>query len=288
MHQKEGNCIIPTICLCSRFYVSEREKLYHTYNMFMILNLCIRMRETVSYLQYVYILDLMHQKEGNCIIPTICLCSRFYVSERGKLYHTYNMFMFQILCIRKRETVSYLHYVYVLDFVYQKEGNCIIPTICLYSRLCVSERGKLYRTYNMFMFQILCIRKRETVSYLQYVYVLDFMHQKEGNCIIPTICLCSRFCVSERGKLYNTYNMFIFQTLCIRKRETVSYLQYVYVLDFVYQKEGNCIVPTICLCSRFMYQKEGNCIIPTICLYSILCVSKRGKLYHTSNLQTCL
>jgi hypothetical protein len=36
-----------------------------------------------------------------------------------------------------------------------------------------------------------CIRKRETVSYLQYVYALDFVHQKEGNCIIPTICLCA-------------------------------------------------------------------------------------------------
>ena len=121
----------------------------------------------------------------------------------------------------------------------------------------------------MFIFQILWIRMRETVSYLQYVYILDFMHQKEGNCIIPTICLCSRFYVSEREKLYHTYNMFMILNLCIRMRETVSYLQYVYILDL-------------------MHQKEGNCIIPTICLYSILCVSKRGKLYHTSNLQTCL
>jgi hypothetical protein len=66
-----------------------------------------------------------------------------------------------------------------------------------------------YHTCSMFMFSILCIRKRETVSYLQYVYVLDFLYQKEGSCIIPTICLCSRFRVSERGKLYHTYYKFI-------------------------------------------------------------------------------
>jgi len=46
-------------------------------------------------------------------------------------------------------------------------------------------------TCSMFMFSILRIRKRETVSYLQCVYVLDFMYQKEGNCIIRTLCLCS-------------------------------------------------------------------------------------------------
>ena len=28
------------------------------------------------------------------------------------------------------------------------------------------------------------------------------------NSIIPTICLCSIFCVSERGKMYHTYSMF--------------------------------------------------------------------------------
>ena len=32
-------------------------------------------------------------------------------------------------------------------------------------------------------------RKREAVSYLQYVFALDFMYQKEGNCIITAICL---------------------------------------------------------------------------------------------------
>ena len=122
----------------------------------------------------------------------------------------------------------------------------VMHAVCLCSPFCVSERGKLCHTYSMFMFQILCIRKRETVSYLQYVYVLDFVYQKEGNCIIRTICLCSRFCISERWKLYHTYIMFMIYTLCIRKRETVSYLQYVYDLDFLYQKEGNCVIPTVC------------------------------------------
>jgi len=75
-----------------------------------------------------------------------------------------------MLCIRKRETVSYLQYVNDLDVVYQKAGK---------------------------------------VSYLVYVYVLDFVHQKEGNCTIPTACLWSRLYVSERGKLYHTYNMLI-------------------------------------------------------------------------------
>ena len=159
---------MPTVCLRSRICVSERGKLYHTNNMFIFYALCmrkketvsyltysmfmiIRKRETVSYLQYVYVLDFMHQEKINCIIPTICLHS---------------------------------------VFVYQKEGNCIIPTVCLWSRLCASDREKLYHTYN--------------------VYDLDFVYQKKGNCIIPTICLYSIFCVSERGKLHQTYNMFMF------------------------------------------------------------------------------
>ena len=166
--------------------------------------LCSRKREYVSYLQYVYVLDFMQQRQGNCILLTVCLCSRLYVAERGNLYPTYSMFMFQIVCSRKRETVSYLHYAYVLDCMQQKEGNCILPTVCLCSKLYVVERGKLYPTYSMFMVQIVCSRKRETVSYLQYVYVLDCMQQKEGNCILPTVCLCSRLYVVERGKLYPT------------------------------------------------------------------------------------
>ena len=215
-------CIKPTICLCSRLYASERGKLYHTYNMFMFQILCTRKRKTVSYLQYVYVLDCMYQKVGNCIIPTICLCFRFCVSKRWKLNHIQSMLMFQMLCIRMMETVSYQQYVYDLDFFYQKEGNCIIPTICLYTIFCASEIEKLYHNYNLFMIQILCIIKRETVSYQQYVYDLDFVYQKEGNCIMPSVCLCSRFYVSEIGTMYHTYNMFMIQTLSLRKRETYS------------------------------------------------------------------
>ena len=231
---------------------------------------CGRKRETVSYLQYVYVLEFMWQKEGNCILPTLCLCSRLYVAERGKLYPTYSMFMFQIVCGRKREncilptvclcsrlyvaekreTVSYLQYVYVLDCMQQKEGNCILPTVCLCSRLYVAERGKLYPTYSMFMFQIVCSRKRETVSYLQYIYVLDCMQQKEGNCILPTVCLCSRLYVAERGKLYPTYSMLMFQIVCGRKRETVSYLHYV-LCSRLYVAERGKLYPTY---SMFMFQ----------------------------------
>ena len=161
-------------------------------------------------------------------------------------HNTYTMFISQIPCSRKREAVSYLLYAYVLYCVYQKEGNCIIPTVYLCSRFSVSEREKLHHTYSLFMFQILCIRKRETVSYLKYIYVLYCVYQTGGSCIIHTVCLCSRFCVSERGKLYHTYNMFMLQILCIYKGETVSYLQYAYVLDFVYQKEEKFIIPTSC------------------------------------------
>ena len=174
-----------------------------------------------------------------------------YVSERGKLCHTYSMFMIQILCIRKTETVLYLQYIYYLDFVNQK----------------VSEREKLYYSHNIFMMQIVCITKREAVSYLQYVDDLDFVYQKGGNCVMPTVCLCSRLCVSERGKLYLTYSMFMLQILCIRKTETVSYLQYVYALDFVCQKEGNCAIPTVCFVCR-------------------LCVSESRNLYHSNMIGT--
>jgi hypothetical protein len=137
-----------------------------------------------------YVPHCLYQKEGNCVIHTICVWPSFYVSESGKLYHTCNMFMFWSLCSRKREAVSYIQHVYDLDFMNRKGWNCIIPTICLCSGVCVSEGG--------------------TVSYLHYVYVLDIVYQKGGNCIIPTICLCYRFCVSERGKLYHTHNMFMF------------------------------------------------------------------------------
>jgi hypothetical protein len=108
------------------------------------------------------------------------------------------------LCISKRETVSYLQYVYVLDFVYEKVENCITHAVFLWSIHFESERGKLYQTYSMLMNYTFCSRKKETVSYLQYVYDLDCVKRKEGNCIEPTVCLWSRLCVSERGKLYHT------------------------------------------------------------------------------------
>jgi len=44
-------------------------------------------------MQYVYHLAFMYRKGGNCIIPAICLCYGVCVPERGKLYHTYSMFM---------------------------------------------------------------------------------------------------------------------------------------------------------------------------------------------------
>ena len=143
----------------------------------------IRKRETISYLQCVFVLDIVYQKGGRCIRSTVYFC---------------------------------------LYFLYQKEGNCIIPTMCSCSRFCISERGKLHHIYNMFMIYIVCIRKRKTVSYLLYVYVLDYVYQKERKSIITTICSWSRICVSERGKLYHIYCNFMFYILCIRKRETVS------------------------------------------------------------------
>ena len=145
-------------------------------------------------------------------------------------HEAYNMHMFQILCIRKREAVSYLHYVYFLDYVYQKEGNCIILALCLFSGLCVSKRRKLYHTYNMFMIQIVCIRKRRTVSCIQYDCDLDFVQQQEGNCIIPTVYydLCLVHLI-ENTISYLQYIYCLFQALCFRQRETVSYLQYVMI-----------------------------------------------------------
>ena len=140
--------------------------------------------------------------------PITCLCSRFCVSERGKLYHTYT--------------------VYFMDYVYQKEGNCIILTLCLFSGLCVSKRGKLHHTYNMFIIQIVCIRKRRTVSCIQYDCDLDFVQQQEGNFIIPTVCYDLYLVhLIEKTVSYLQYIYGLFQALCIRQRETVSYLQYV-------------------------------------------------------------
>ena len=60
--------------------------------------------------------------------------------------------------------------------------------------------------------------------------------------------------------------------MCIRKRGTISYLTYVYDLDFVFQKERNCIIHTVWLWSRLCVSEIGNCIIPTVCLVSKLCL----------------
>ena len=139
---------------------------------------------------YVYDVDFMYRKRETCIIPTICLCSRFCVHERGKLYHTYSMFMIYIFCIRKRGTVSYLHCVYVVEFVFQKEGNCVVSTVCLWSR------------FNN--------RKWENCIIPTICLCSGFCVSERGNCAIPTICLCYRCCVSERRKLYHTYHMFMF------------------------------------------------------------------------------
>ena len=200
----------------------------------MIQILCVRKRETVSYSQHVNILDLVYQKERNCVMPTICLCSRLCLSKRGKLHHTnsifmfyslsirkgklhhtYYMFMFQIMCIRKREICIIPTICLCSRFCVLEREKVIIPTVYLCFRLCVSERGKLYHDNNLFITQILCIRKRETVSYVQYDYDLDFVYQKQGNCIIPSVSLCSIFCVSESRKLYHKHNLFMIQIMCM-------------------------------------------------------------------------
>ena len=135
--------------------------------------------------------------------------------------------MFQILCIRKKETVSYIQYVYDLHIVDQKKGNCIILTACKYFRSYVSEREKLCHAYSMLMIQTMFIRMRETASYQQYIYVLQFVYQ-EGETASYLLYVYALDYVYQKG-------------------ETVSQLLYVYVLDFVYQKEEDCIIPTICL-----------------------------------------
>ena len=128
------------------------------------------------------------------------------------------------MCIRKRDIVSYQQYVHDLDSMYQ----------------IVSERGKLNHSYNIFMIQILRIRKRETVPYLQL--------------------------------------MFMFQIVCIRNRENESYIQYIYDLNCMYQKGGKCMIYTIQL---YFIRKRGNYIIPTACFDLVLCISERKKLYYT-------
>jgi hypothetical protein len=125
----------------------------------------------------------------------------------------------------------------------------------------------------MFMFYNLCIRKKETVLFLQYVY--------EGNRIIPTKCLCSIICVSERKKLYYSYSMFMSYFLYIRKGETAAYLGYAEGLKFVFHKEGKCIMPMICLqsslCIMCLFWAYSNWMIRGTVLLFVL--EKWRKLY---------
>jgi hypothetical protein len=140
----------PITCLCSRFCVSEGTKLYHTYTMFIFWIMCIKKRETASYIQFVYDLDCVYQKEENCVMYTICLWSRFRVAARGKLYHTHSM-LWSIPCASDRENriIPTLYLVSFVGFVYQTEGNCIIPAVC----------------YDLYLVHLI----EKTVSYLHYI-----------------------------------------------------------------------------------------------------------------------
>jgi hypothetical protein len=128
--------------------------------------------------------------------------------------------------------------------LYQKEGKCTIPTVCLVCRLCVSESRNLYQwvlsfplkdcsEFGNFVIILIwnCYNSVEPFSFftlnvkwvksyftapksdrkiIDNIYLtVDFPDLVQAlNCIIPTICLCSIFCVSERGKMYHTYSMF--------------------------------------------------------------------------------
>ena len=70
----------------------------------------------------------------------------------------------------------------------------------------------------------MCSRKSETVSYLQYVYVVDFVDQKKENCIILTVCLLSRFCVSEKRELYHSNNVRLIETCWQRQIKGIVFL----------------------------------------------------------------
>jgi hypothetical protein len=153
--------------------------------------------------------------------------SFWYTNSRSWTYCRYDT----VSLFLKRDTASCIHYDYVLDCVYQKEEKCIIPTVCLVSRLCVFERrnrhpnDKLHIWYTFLHFYnsyrktiafyfylpkcsdyvgIKSIRKRETASCIHYAYVLDCVYQKEKKCIIPTVCLVSRLCVFERRNVHNS------------------------------------------------------------------------------------
>ena len=68
-----------------------------------------------------------------------------------------------------------MHYVYVLDIVYQKEEKCIIYTTYLYS---IGKREQYIIPKVYLLSSTLYIRKNETISYLQCAYDLCFVYQK--------------------------------------------------------------------------------------------------------------
>jgi len=70
-----GNCIIHAIGLRSRLYVLKK-------------------RETVSYLQEVYVLELCFGKRETVLYTRSLGLVLGLRSETGKLYHTYSMLMF--------------------------------------------------------------------------------------------------------------------------------------------------------------------------------------------------
>jgi hypothetical protein len=72
------------------------------------------------------------------------------------------------------------------------------------------------------------------MSYLQYVYDVDFMYRKGKTCIIPTICLCSRFCVHERGKLCHSYSMFMIYILCSSPLSDIQSLDQAHAVGMKY------------------------------------------------------
>ena len=63
-----------------------------------------------------------------------------------------------------------------------------------------------------------------TISYLLYVYCLDCVCLEYGNCIIFTVCLLSRLCVSEIRELYHTNNVRLIETFWQRNIKGIVFL----------------------------------------------------------------
>jgi hypothetical protein len=125
------------------------------------------------------------------------------------------MCIFYMLCIRKKGTVSYLLYVPDLDFVHQKELNCIIPTIRLYSIFCVSERGKLSHTYSMFMLYSNPYIKARTV--LNHFYNLSSRVSEGQHPWWLFLCIKYSYCDSGLNYITGMKNMDIINIFaCIR------------------------------------------------------------------------